>query len=46
MLERKWAETIKTNGICIKNYVLPSEIETVCRWYGLASEDEYDVIFR
>ena len=42
----KWAETIKTNGLCIKNYVLP--VKSTVRVpvvTELASEDEYDVIF-
>ena len=42
----KWAETIKTNGLCIKNYVLP--VKSTVRVpvvSELASEDEYDVIF-
>ena len=42
----KWAETIKTNGLCIKNYVLPVKstvrVPVVSEF---ASEDEYDVIF-
>lgn len=39
----KWAETIKTNGLCIKNYVLP--VKSTVRVpvvSELASEDEYD----
>ena len=42
----KWAETIKTNGLCIKSYVLP--VKSTVRVpvvSELASEDEYDVIF-
>ena len=42
----KWAETIKTNGLCIKNYVFP--VKSTVRVpvvTELASEDEYDVIF-
>ena len=42
----KWAETIKTNGLCIKNYVLP--VKSTVRVpvvSELASADEYDVIF-
>ena len=42
----KWAETIKTYGLCIKNYVLP--VKSTVRVpvvSELASEDEYDVIF-
>ena len=42
----KWAETIKANGLCIKNYVLP--VKSTVRVpvvTELASEDEYDVIF-
>lgn len=42
----KWAETIKTKGLCIKNYVLP--VKSTVRVpvvLELASEDEYDVIF-
>lgn len=42
----KWAETIKTNGLCIKNYVLP--VKSTVRVpvvSELTSEDEYDVIF-
>ena len=42
----KWAETIKTNGLCIKNYVLPVKLTVrVPVVTELASEDEYDVIF-
>lgn len=42
----KWAETIKTNGLCIKSYVL--SVKSTVRVpvvSELASEDEYDVIF-
>lgn len=42
----KWAETIKTNGLCIKNYVLP--VKSTVRVpvvTELAPEDGYDVIF-
>ncbi len=46
LAREKWAETIKTNGLCIKNYVLP--VKSTVRVpvvTELASEDEYDVIF-
>ena len=42
----KWAETIKTNGLCIKNYVLP--VKSTVRVpvvTELAPGDGYDVIF-
>ena len=42
----KWAETIKVNGLCIKNYVLP--IKSTVRVpvvTELAPGDSYDVIF-
>lgn len=42
----KWAETIKTNGLCIKNYVLlVKSTVRVPVVSELASTDEYDVIF-
>ncbi len=46
LAREKWAETIKTNGLCIKNYVLP--VKSTVRVpvvTELAPGDGYDVIF-